>query len=152
MTRQLISEMVWQTRELGLHREKTASAYPAQDRVDILLFITIFNDTSYSALCDQPPFLQLGECDAEFFIDPLKNMSNNRPNHTIARAQPPLVQATLIRSQMQDDIHSGQVDTLTVQFVMSVEAKWATWIKTYRAEQGRHYPMASIFANIYYHW
>lgn len=152
VTRHLLSETVWQARELGLHREKSASTYPSQDRVDILFFLTTFNDTSYSTLCGKTPFLPLGESDVQFYLNPINVLTDTKINPT-SRARPLLVQAASLRAEFLDDIHSGQVDTLTEDFILAAESKLSMWMQMYRAEQGRlGHPSASTFSNIYFHW
>ena len=44
-SRELIEQMAWHVRELGLHNRSTASLYPPQDMVDVLFSAFIYTDT-----------------------------------------------------------------------------------------------------------
>lgn len=43
-TRRIVGQIIWQIKELGLHRKRTAAAYPSVDNVELLLFFAMSSD------------------------------------------------------------------------------------------------------------
>jgi hypothetical protein len=150
-TRRIIAKMVWQARELNIHRKATASAYPPEDNADILFFHVIFSDCYYATLCGLPPYFKFGEFDAELRARPLDDHNQNK--ELAFGNQPLLLRLVLLQSELLKQIHEGTTDTLSTDFVLRFEAKWTNWLDAFIGEQrSTGSRLADNFCNVHYHW
>lgn len=156
-TRHNIESIVSHARRLGLHERGTAARYPPSDRADMLWFLTLYCDrcvpsltdadgSCHATICGTPPFLRRREFETGMPPKPGLGPEN-------FTAQPVLIQLKLLENQVLNDIHSGEVDTSSVEYVLSTEARWSGWMHTYTAEQRRHsHPIVCLTAYIHHHW
>jgi hypothetical protein len=156
-TRHNIESIVSHARRLGLHERGTAARYPPSDRADMLRFLTLYCDrcvpsftdadgSCHATICGTPPFLRRREFETGMPPKPGLGPEN-------FTAQPVLIQLKLLENQVLNDIHSGEVDTSSVEYVLSTEARWSGWMHTYTAEQRRHsHPIVCLTAYIHHHW
>jgi hypothetical protein len=150
-TRRIIAKMVWQARELNIHRKATASAYPPEDNADILFFHVIFSDCYYATLCGLPPYFKFGEFDAELRARPFDDHNQNK--ELAFGNQPLLLRLVLLQSELLKQIHEGTTDTLSTDFVLRFEAKWTNWLDAFIGEQrSTGSRLADNFCNVHYHW
>ncbi len=148
-TRRVIARMVWQARELNIHRRQTADTYPPEEQADMLFFHVIFCDCYYSTLCGLPPYLKYGDYDVS--LTPHSEAAARRD--FAFGSQPLLIRLVLLQSELLKQIHEGTTDTMSTDFVLRFEAKWTNWLDAFIAQQrSTGSLMADNFCNVHYHW
>jgi hypothetical protein len=149
-TRRIIGKMVWQARELNIHRKATAAVYPPEDNTDVLFFHVIFSDCYYATLCGLPPYFKFGDFDAEVRRRPCDD--SNKTDFVFG-TEPRLLRLVLLQSELLTQIHDETADTLSTDFVLQFEAKWTNWLDAFIGEQrSTGSRMADNFCNVHYHW
>jgi len=150
--RDILGQMAWQVKELGLHRTSTSKLYPPQDMVQHLTAAFVYTDmwvsvidhvlmTSFRAsLTDLKPCIPLDDIEVNVDSTDVFTLSC-------------LARASQYAGQFVRDYHDPDIDVTCDQYVKSKQEEWGAALAFLRAQQTSGMTRVKHgWAELRYHW
>ncbi|TNY23536.1 hypothetical protein DMC30DRAFT_9681 [Rhodotorula diobovata] len=140
-TRSVLSKLCWGIHELGLHKQTTAGAYPAEFSISSTLFMSVWNDVYIAGLTGHPPFLRDVDTDL---------LSQSAECGGIAA--PGMAQLVLLEADLLREAHQNPARLRDPAFVLAHDAKLFAFLKQYGSQTLDYTNMANVFNQTHFHF
>ncbi|GAA6055336.1 hypothetical protein JCM3770_005293 [Rhodotorula araucariae] len=140
-SRQVLGKICWGVQELGLHKQATANAYPAEFGAASILFLAAWNDTYTAGLTGHPPFLR--DIDMDLLTETAENSGI---------VSPAMAQLVLLETDLLREAHSNPARMRDPSFVLAHDARLFAFLKEFGSQTDDYSNMASSFATTHYHF
>ncbi|GAA5843518.1 hypothetical protein JCM9279_000778 [Rhodotorula babjevae] len=141
-TRQIMSKLCFGMQELGLHKQATAEAYPAEYSTSSILFMVVWNDTYLAGLTGHAPFLR--DVDMPLLTDAPDSGGIVAPG----MAQLVKQEADLLR-----EAHANPARLRSdAQLVLAHDARLFAFLKQFGSSTDDYQNMANRFTQTHYHF
>ncbi|GMK58681.1 hypothetical protein CspeluHIS016_0601230 [Cutaneotrichosporon spelunceum] len=140
-TKDLLQQMAWQVKELGLHRRETASLYQPHDQVGALFSAFFYAEMFRSSLMDLRPAIRFSEIDVD-------------PTPPVTMFPECLARSSFFTAKLLADYGDPHVDTGSLAYITAAEAAWMPYVREMRhvsyLEAGQRAKLA--WAQFRYNW
>lgn len=138
-TRDLLTQMAWQIRQLGINRQQTANLYTEQDQVGALFSAFFYTEMFRASLTDMSLVMPLSEIDVD-------------PTPPPMMFSPCLARSSYFTAKLMADYTDPSVDTTSLQYITATEAQWMPYLRDIRHNNPESSKAKSGWAQFRYNW
>lgn len=138
-TRDLLTQMAWQIRQLGINRQQTANLYTEQDQVGALFSAFFYTEMFRASLTDMTLVMPLSEIDVD-------------PTPPPMMFSPCLARSSFFTAKLMADYTDPSVDTTSLQYITATEAQWVPYLRDIRHNNPESSKAKSGWAQFRYNW
>ncbi|GMK56148.1 hypothetical protein CspeluHIS016_0212040 [Cutaneotrichosporon spelunceum] len=132
VTRMIVSWMISQAKELGIHKEDEgmSSAYSPTDRADLMFIQILYAHYWATALTGNPPIIRPGEFETMSFRS--RPVGDGEIVVLIPRRS--FVELLVINTQLMINLHDPKNPAMSIDWMLQLEERWDKWCSTYVAD------------------
>ncbi|BEJ13130.1 hypothetical protein CspHIS471_0303040 [Cutaneotrichosporon sp. HIS471] len=130
--REIVSWMISQAKELGIHQDQGSAAYSPADRADLMFVQVLYSHYWTTALTGRPPLIRPGEFENMTFRS--RPVPEDQAVVLVPRRS--LMELLVLNTQLMMNLHDSRNARLSLDWLLRIEDRWDTWCATW-VSQGR---------------